>query len=298
MKSSDNFSRIVFLGIVLGIIGGYLYLLLFFLGIGHSYTLNLQHKYVKWVYLDLIIITVGLILFLFLLKKYLDRPTALTRNIMLLHGTYTISVVFILIKKIIHYIIVERIYDSSSYFGILISNFRFAHFFIALSGLFLFEVYLDIFAQTEHLKKGRKQIRIITIIVMLIQLYPYNPNTLTVRVLTSGTVLLQTILIYIPVAIQSYNMIKKSKNPSEFDLELFEGRQLYFSFLFLLLLACSFIGVWLSNVSAIFYDIITETSYGPFYILQNIFIGIVLGNIYFGFVTPTWFKKKLMKLKI
>jgi hypothetical protein len=296
MESTLANRKALFWTINIGIAIGYLYFVLFLLGITHDYTLNFQHIHIRWIYLDIFLITLGIFIFVSIFKKYVERANSITRTITILTGTYLISLFFTLYKKLVSFLIVETVLDPDSYIRMMIYNFRFSFMFIAISGMFLFEFYLELFAQSNQIVKGRNKIIIISLIVALAQFYPFDSTNFIVKTILSVLVLLQSVIIYFPVAIQSAKMIRRAKDPNEFNLNVTESRQMYFGFLFLFFIAMSFICIWICNVSAIIYDMVTETSYGPFYLAQNIFVIVLLVNIYFGFVMPKWFKEKVLKM--
>lgn len=285
MKIKD---KVIFIAGIIIIFGAIVELILFLLGIGHSIPLKFTFKNIHWVFFEIGITIFGLLIVVFMLQRYLERKKPLTRDLLWVCVMYISSMAAQVYTKIVKYIIVDQqIYPVDSYLYGLLWNFRFTSLFSGMAGLFFYAFYIEVFVQKDKETRGKKGIIIFSIIAIGCQLLPSFDD----RIFQTGImslILIQAMIIYVPIAVNAYRMVRRSSWESG-EIQLFYG------FLFLWILAIAFICIWISYVISIVADIITDGSYGPFYVAMQIFVIILLIGIYLGFIMPEWFKRFLDK---
>jgi hypothetical protein len=236
----------------------------------------------------MVLVFLASLIVLMMLKRWLERKNALTRNILWLFIMYTAGMALTSYSKLIKYIINFPVYETGSYLYNILYGFRFASFFSALAGLFFYRFYVDVFVQKQETIRGKKFVIIFSLIASLCQLLPFfgGMNELAVKSL----ILIQAAIIYFPVAIKSYRLVQRTKWESG-DVEL------YWGFLLLFLLALFFIGIWVSYVLSYITDILLTQNYGAFYFIMQGFVIAMLFCVYLCFIMPPWFKKYVEKRK-
>jgi hypothetical protein len=261
-------------------------MLLYVLGVGHSTPVEFAPQWaLHWLVVEFSIIWLGVIVSNLLMWNWVKRPNRIKFLLSLMLMTYAFSLLLVFLRKVWwRYFTVAPI-DQNTYFGAMIYEYRFS---LALSGLaawIFYSFYLAVFKDQEEVKPFFKfLVHSITVIAVVAQfLYPNTPSEL-LNMVISGLVLVQSLVILVPIFYYSVRLVKQIKEP---DVK--------FVFLFLSLIALSYILILLSYVLSIVWDAITGGHTGPFYVAQQVFTLITIINGYLGFVAPRWFRKFVSK---
>jgi hypothetical protein len=230
-----------------------------------------------WIEISIVLITFILLIVVF--NKWRKKKGNLTKLLLIFFTLYGISILISAFTKYWWYGLDSVGIAEDTYLYVLIDESRFQNMVVLAANLVFQQFYLEIFRKNRKKSKYDYFIQIFICILILIQFIPSNEDI--VAIIIGALLLLQSLLLYFPVMINSYKTQRKIQE------------QIRYAFYFLFLIALSFCLVWVLLLCDEIWDMIMPSGFGPFYYFSMLFIVVCEFFSYLGYVMPKWLKKKL-----
>ncbi len=265
--------------------------------IGNNFTMiwdwtNRIHVYIV---IEIIIDIIALFIMNIGVKKWMHRPNKLTYITMWLLIIWSISLILAIMKKIFNFVLIPPITFEETYWSILINHYRLVWCFQAIATYLVYRLYLEVFGQEKHRISWDIFVLILTVITVAMQFLPLA-STME-DTLIGSLILIQGMLIDVPIVVYSFKLSRRTRAKTKVEMTL-EDRQMHYGFLFLFLLALSFILIYVSFILSNIYTIATGMIYNFFYGFQLVFTALAVFMVYIGFIMPKWFKRLIFKTPV
>ncbi len=261
---------------------------LLLLNIGNIFTLKWDWIDRRYIYIAIEIVVDFIALFIMNLgvMKWGQSKNKLTYLTMWLLIIWSISLVLALIKKIFFFVLNPPITFEGTYWALLLTDLRLVWCFQAIATYLVYRI--KVFIKENHRQWWDIFVLSLTVVTIIAQ---FLPLTSTIEDTVIGSlILIQALFIDVPIVVTSFKFTRRTRDKIKIEMTV-EDRQMHYGFLFLFLLALSFLLIYLSFILSNVYQIATGMTYNFFYAFQLAFTALAIAIVYLGFIMPKWFKR-------